>query len=802
MAQTLDTTFNPPTLTGTWGPSGLAVQSDGKLLVGLAGDLVMGSITDLGLHRLNVDGSIDETWVGQNNWDPEPEGEHTPLGFAVLRDDKVLVWCKANVQRPSPDPSRNATRIVRLLKDGAIDPDFPKIDLFWPGFGDGVLSIVVDHDENFIACGTIVDLAYDQGPLETWTDRAVARFLRDGTFDRTTHRPAITGGTYYAVPLIDGRYLLVGSGQAAGFSVDGVEVDEFARARAMVFHDFSHDSSFNDSSTFDGYGRKIYGGARLGSTQSLLVGDFQWYGFSGSYTTNMVLVSTADGSPVAWPGTAGDLRADTNSRMPGNLGASRFDSDNICVDRKSRVYVSGKGWLYRLPSSGAVDPDWDYEVDLTPSDTSDPFNWPKSCTLVLDPTHTKLYLAGNERVDRFGTTPTQRLMRMDVDTLDSGFLDASVVLTMQEEEEPDPDPDPDPEGETVTVSDGLALSGSISPLPIGVVREYAALAATLASLYDGTAQASDTAAIGDGLNFTLHVALSEGLILQDNIGVDMTRFVRVVARLLMSGAATGYADAVVQVLDTLVAAALADAMARGDLSDTAVMSDTVTALYHAFARLIEQAVLSDTATGTSTAFVLVSETVALSADLSHAAELVALLRDSVGFAATLAVDNGEYIAWTMNTEGDKPVSRYTNWPFNSMAKVGGRYVGCDAAGLHWLDEGNDDSGEAIRARLRAGLQAMGTRRLKRLPEAFIAYRSDGTLLLRLIQVNEETGEKEAGTFYLRPRPAGNTRENRFTPGRGWKAVEFDFELENVDGADFDLTALEFRPLYLDRRTRG
>ena len=42
----------------------------------------------------------------------------------------------------------------------------------------------------------------------------------------------------------------------------------------------------------------------------------------------------------------------------------------------------------------------------------------------------------------------------------------------------------------------------------------------------------------------------------------------------------------------------------------------------------------------------------------------------------------------------------------------------------------------------------------------------------------------------------------FKVGKGLKAVDFAFVIENVDGADFDLSSIEFRPIYLARRTRG
>lgn len=352
-----------------------------------------------------------------------------------------------------------------------------------------------------------------------------------------------------------------------------------------------------------------------------------------------------------------------------------------------------------------------------------------------------------------------------------------------------------------SMGDRILARAGLDPTLGMLLREAIALAAGTKAPYEGTAALSDSVAFGDGMTYLLHVAIAEGLVMADGVNVDMTAFVRVVARLLVSGSATSYIEAVVQVLDTLVLAALADAMAKGEIAETAVMSDTIAGLYQAFATILERLVASDALKGTSTAYVLIDERVALSADLTHTAELAVLLSDSVGFAATLSIDNGEYIAWVMNTEGDKPVSRYTQFPFNSMAKVGGRYVACDSTGLHWMD-GNDDSGEAIKARLRAGMQAMGTRREKRLPEAFLYVRTDGELRLQVIQVDADTGEKVAGWFKVLTRPSSNARETRAKTGRGWKAVEFDIVLENIDGADFDLTSIEPRPLNLDRRTRG
>lgn len=352
-----------------------------------------------------------------------------------------------------------------------------------------------------------------------------------------------------------------------------------------------------------------------------------------------------------------------------------------------------------------------------------------------------------------------------------------------------------------SLAERLVVGESLDTTLTAVIRALIELRSGTAGIFAGTVRAGDTVAFAGEVAYALRVLIEEGLVMGDTLNASSTAFGRVLARLLVSGAATGYADALVRILDALVMAATADAIARGDVAETAVLSGIASTLYEAFARILERLVLGADLTGTSTAFVIVRERVALSADLTHVDELVAVLRDGAGFAATLAIDNGEYIAWVMNTDGDKPVSRYTAFPFNSFAKVGGRYMACDSTGLHWLD-GGTDSGEAINARLRAGLQAMGTRREKRMPEAFLYMRTDGQMRLQVIQVDADTGEKVAGWFKVLARPAANSRETRVKTGRGWKAVEFDYVLENIAGADFDVTSIEPRPLNLDRRTRG
>lgn len=350
------------------------------------------------------------------------------------------------------------------------------------------------------------------------------------------------------------------------------------------------------------------------------------------------------------------------------------------------------------------------------------------------------------------------------------------------------------------LADGLRLGQILSPTAVPILRALLALTGAPATRYEGTVRTTDALAFGDKLAFVLYVALQEGFALHDAASADHRALARVIARLLLSGYATTYAEAFTAVLDGMAFVGTTEALHAGVAVDQARLSDLAANHTTAFAALLDRLLLQDTARGTHTAYVLLDDRMRFDASLTSTADLVALLRDSVGFAFSLSIDNGEYIAWTLNTVS-KGLTRYTDYPYNSFAKLGGIYYGARSDGLYRLD-GVDDNGAAIRWRMRLGLDDFGTRRFKRIEEAYLGYSGDGRLLLRAISVNAVTGEKEAALYKLTPRGAASIRENRFTLGRGAKSVDWDFELEGLDGARLDLSAFDFLPLAVDRRTRN
>jgi hypothetical protein len=308
-------------------------------------------------------------------------------------------------------------------------------------------------------------------------------------------------------------------------------------------------------------------------------------------------------------------------------------------------------------------------------------------------------------------------------------------------------------------------------------------------------------ALAEGITLTYRLLQAEGLTLGADVAGTYAAVARVVDALLLSGAMQTLAEAENLVLAAVAMGIRADQLAQVAVAEQLGLGSDLASLLTAANGIIEGLALGDLVAGSGLATVVVEEGALLGTGIVTSAEVFATLRESARFALRLSLDSGEYVAWTINTES-KHLSSYTNFPFNSFAVLGGRVLGATSDGIYALD-GEDDDGDPIRARVRFAMTRLGTGREKRIPEAFIGLTADGHLLVKLIVSEREDGEgKVAHVYRLRPRHGGAFAPGRAKFGRGLKSVYYGFEIENVDGANFDLDSIEMRPLILERRTRG
>lgn len=154
-----------------------------------------------------------------------------------------------------------------------------------------------------------------------------------------------------------------------------------------------------------------------------------------------------------------------------------------------------------------------------------------------------------------------------------------------------------------------------------------------------------------------------------------------------------------------------------------------------------------------------------------------------------------YEGWVLNTES-LGTGKYTNYPFNSMSRVGGQFWGASADGLYILS-GDTDDGDTINAHLFTGKTDFDSPFFKHVREVFIGYSSDQPVVIKT--VSSQDGELTERWYTLSPHFTGQDREARVKLGRGVKSRYWQFAIYNVDGGDLDLDRLDFYVVKLGRR---
>jgi hypothetical protein len=158
--------------------------------------------------------------------------------------------------------------------------------------------------------------------------------------------------------------------------------------------------------------------------------------------------------------------------------------------------------------------------------------------------------------------------------------------------------------------------------------------------------------------------------------------------------------------------------------------------------------------------------------------------------------NEVFTGWVMNTEGEMPLSEYTDYNFNSFCRVGDKFYGAADDGLYLLD-GATDNGAPINAAVRTMMIDFGSPVQKRMRNAYLGYTASGKLLLRVRTV--DNGQMNEQWYEAKELPAQAPREQMVRIGRGLRSRYWQFELVNIDGADFEVDTLELHPVYLNRR---
>jgi hypothetical protein len=153
------------------------------------------------------------------------------------------------------------------------------------------------------------------------------------------------------------------------------------------------------------------------------------------------------------------------------------------------------------------------------------------------------------------------------------------------------------------------------------------------------------------------------------------------------------------------------------------------------------------------------------------------------------------VTYALQTER-QALTRYTNFPFNSFAVFGGRYLGASDDGIFELT-GDTDAGVAIDAAARFGITDMNTSRVKRVEYVYIGARTakgEKALLLRV--TTNETRQRDYG---VKASISDGLHTTRVELGMGVESRYWQFELRNRGGADFSVDTVDVLPTPQRRR---
>ena len=305
----------------TWNVNTIAIQSDGKIIVGGQFTNYQGTNRNR-IVRLNTDGSFDSTFnigTGFNS---------SVLALAIQSDGKIVVGGSFTTYQGT-----TSNYIVRLNTNGSIDSAFN----IGTGFGTNVRALAIQSDGKIVVGG---DFTTYQG---TTNRNRIARLNSDGNIDTTFNMGAGFNTNVLALAIkSDGEIVVVGQFAFYNFSVSSIlrtAIAKYSKNGSLVTND-------------------IVGTANTGSTVEVNAIAMQ--------SDGKVLVG---GSFTAYQGATRNrlFRLNTDGSVDPTFSvASGFDStiNTIEIQPDGKILVGGNFLLYkggnvtnlvRLNSDGNLD---------------------------------------------------------------------------------------------------------------------------------------------------------------------------------------------------------------------------------------------------------------------------------------------------------------------------------------------------------------------------------------------------------------------------------------------------------------
>lgn len=298
---------------------------------------------------------------------------------------------------------------------------------------------------------------------------------------------------------------------------------------------------------------------------------------------------------------------------------------------------------------------------------------------------------------------------------------------------------------------------------------------------------------------TTETALIEGLVLagipqtiSETIGLALAQQATLALQVIEALALTPSLVSVIRYGHTLTESiAIADTLARflsGAVVEGLSIAPTLVGLAQHGGVLMQGIGVAESVTPQLIIRLTAADTIGLDDINVLRALLTATVAEGIEVAAAYLSPGDGVTTWAMNTRTGA-VTEYSNYAFNSFARMGNKYLGASQDGLYEL-VGNTDDGTTILAAIKSGFAQWAGAKFTMFNGVYLGVRGGGEFVLKLT-----TGD---GKIYHYGVSARDMRTTKVNVGKGLRSRYFAFELISA-GQDFDLDTIEFVPLVAERR---
>lgn len=301
----------------------------------------------------------------------------------------------------------------------------------------------------------------------------------------------------------------------------------------------------------------------------------------------------------------------------------------------------------------------------------------------------------------------------------------------------------------------------------------------------------DSINIQDIVSIVWSSIIDESLIYDDTFALDPNILSVIIEKLIINDITDNKINAQLIIIDTLN---YLDAIIEAwgiEVTEVLNITESVSLQLTYLSQLLESINFIDDNTFVLHMFTMLNDSVLIADDSDINQILNQRLEDGIYFSGGLIFggkdDSYTFVINTMS----KGITTYQNFNFNSLY---GDMAASDD-GIYQL-VGDDDDGNIIESSFKTALMDFGSSLHKQVPYAYIGFSSSGELVLKAI--SNQDGVKKERWYQCKPSRDADA-VSRVQLGRGVKAKYWQFELANVDGADFDIESIELMPLSLKRR---